>query len=687
MSAVAASSLPEEPTDSQIAFDPATLIPHECDGGGGAAKLTLRASEVRYRRLFESAKDGILILNAKTAKITDANPYIGELLGFSHAELIGKELWEIGLFMDIEESKAAFRVLQEKNYIRYEDLPLETKAGRRADVEFVSNVYEEDGGSVIQCNIRDITERKRSEMLLAAQKDVLELAASGAAMQDILHLIVHLAQQHAGPQSRASVFLLQPDGLRLRFAATAGLSEAYIHAIDGLEVGPHSPSCGNAAFTGQTVIVSDVTKDPLWAPYLSLMMEHDIHAIWTQPLLTPSGRVLGTMALYFRTPREPEPGELDAIGLLSQTAALVIDRNREQERRKHAEIALRDSQSRLRHAADAARLTYVEVDFARGQWRTAENFAAVMGYASPPEKVADAAVGARLLLEHVVPPHRQRVAAALQDFLGGEPSGKVDYCVLGDDHIERCIESVWSAEHRPDGKLLRTFATNLDITERKGVEEHNKLLMAEVNHRAKNLLAVVLAVAQQTAKHADAAIFMERLSERISGLITSQDLLVKNSWQGVEVPELIEGQLAHFKDLIGTRVLLEGPPARLTPAAAQGIGMALHELATNAFKYGALSNSEGRVYISWHVAAQDPSFTMQWLELGGPKVAAPTRKGFGQTVIGRMAEGSVDGTVEIGYRESGFSWKMSAPAAGALEKRRVQSSGLISADRLLDASR
>src|SRR6202140_3313589 len=88
----------------------------------------LQASELRYRRLFETAKDGILILDATTLKITDANPFIAELLGYSHAELLGKELWEIGLFKDIEVSKTAARELQEKGYIRYEDLPLETKA-------------------------------------------------------------------------------------------------------------------------------------------------------------------------------------------------------------------------------------------------------------------------------------------------------------------------------------------------------------------------------------------------------------------------------------------------------------------------------------------------------------------------------------------------------------------------------
>ena len=123
----------------------------------------LHVSEIRYRRLFESARDGILILDAASRKITDVNPFMVELLGYSREEFIGKELWEIGLFEDKEASRAAFRELQENGYIRYEDLPLETKGGARREVEFISNVYPENEHQVIQCNIRDITERKRAE--------------------------------------------------------------------------------------------------------------------------------------------------------------------------------------------------------------------------------------------------------------------------------------------------------------------------------------------------------------------------------------------------------------------------------------------------------------------------------------------------------------------------------------------
>ncbi len=121
---------------------------------------SLRASELRYRRLFESAKDGILILNAETGKIVDANPYLMEKLGYSYEELVGKELWEIGVLKDNAAAKEAFEELQEKGYIRYDDLPLQTRGGHVAQVEFVSNIYRVGDSKVIQCNIRDITERR-----------------------------------------------------------------------------------------------------------------------------------------------------------------------------------------------------------------------------------------------------------------------------------------------------------------------------------------------------------------------------------------------------------------------------------------------------------------------------------------------------------------------------------------------
>src|SRR6202167_2873175 len=123
----------------------------------------LRASETSYRRLFEAAKDGILILDVDTGRINDVNPFLFNLLGFSRSEMVGKTVGELSPFKDIESNKVMLERLQKDGYVRYEDLPLETRDGRRIAVEFICNVYEAGDHNVIQCNVRDITERKHAE--------------------------------------------------------------------------------------------------------------------------------------------------------------------------------------------------------------------------------------------------------------------------------------------------------------------------------------------------------------------------------------------------------------------------------------------------------------------------------------------------------------------------------------------
>lgn len=146
----------------------------------------LTASELRYRRLFEAAQDGIIILDPETRKIIDVNPFLVELLGYDYEEFLGKELFEIGLLKDEGTSQAAFRQLKTSHSIRYEDLPLLTKDGQRVDVEFVSNAYQEGEQQIIQCNIRDITARKKIEATLIAAD--LKLAQHAAELEHVVGL-------------------------------------------------------------------------------------------------------------------------------------------------------------------------------------------------------------------------------------------------------------------------------------------------------------------------------------------------------------------------------------------------------------------------------------------------------------------------------------------------------------------
>jgi PAS domain S-box-containing protein len=221
-----------------------------------------------------------------------------------------------------------------------------------------------------------------------------------------------------------------------------------------------------------------------------------------------------------------------------------------------------------------------------------------------------------------------------------------------------------SPVHDAEGRVIGAAKIVHDITERKQVEEQVRLLMREANHRAKNMLSLVQAVARQTAaRHPED--FVGRFTERLQALAANQDLLVRNEGQGVDVDELARAQLAHFADLVGSRITTHGPKLHLNAAAAQAIGLALHELATNAGKYGALSTEMGRVDISW--GRDNDIFTMSWTEREGPPVSAPKRHGFGTTVVEQMAKKSVEGVVELDYAPSGLIWRLTCPAANALE--------------------
>ncbi len=222
-------------------------------------------------------------------------------------------------------------------------------------------------------------------------------------------------------------------------------------------------------------------------------------------------------------------------------------------------------------------------------------------------------------------------------------------------------------------RLVSFIGTVQDITERKEQEEREHLLMREVNHRAKNMLSVLGAIAHQTTTR-NPEDFVERFFDRIQALSANQDLLIRNEWKGVDVDDLVRAQLAHFVELVGTRIAMHGPRLRLKPAAAQAIGLAIRELATNAGKFGALSTESGSVEILW--SDGENALTMSWTERGGPHVSAPMRRGFGTMVMETMAERSVGGTVTLDYAPAGVTWRLTCPSANVLEPReRDQNSG------------
>ncbi len=216
------------------------------------------------------------------------------------------------------------------------------------------------------------------------------------------------------------------------------------------------------------------------------------------------------------------------------------------------------------------------------------------------------------------------------------------------------------------GEVVGVSKIARDITERKLAQETQALLLKELNHRSKNLLAVADAIVRQTAKSLPPGELVERVSRRLHALSINQDLMIERDWRGADIAQIIQSQLAFILDEPARRVQLEGPPSIVTPRVAQALGLAIYELAANAVKYGALSVPAGRIQVKWEIggAAEQREFKLTWRELGGPPPIRPVRKGFGSTIIENMIARSVLGSATMTYAPTGLIWELNAPETG-----------------------
>ncbi|WP_257169531.1 PAS domain S-box protein [Bradyrhizobium sp. SRS-191] len=208
------------------------------------------------------------------------------------------------------------------------------------------------------------------------------------------------------------------------------------------------------------------------------------------------------------------------------------------------------------------------------------------------------------------------------------------------------------------GRIIGASKIVRDITDKRQTREQLRTLLAEVNHRSKNMLSLVQAIARQMTRHGR-QLDLNRFLERLQAIAGNQDLLIQNDWRFIPIADLVRSQLGAFRDLIGNRIAIAGPQIELTPEAAQAIGMAVHELATNAAKYGALSGDEGRIALSWSCDGDD--FDMSWRESGGPPVTVPEHRGFGSRVISDMVRAGLDGEVEVDFAPTGLRWHLRCP--------------------------
>ncbi|CCD95822.1 putative Signal transduction histidine kinase [Bradyrhizobium sp. ORS 375] len=321
-----------------------------------------------------------------------------------------------------------------------------------------------------------------------------------------------------------------------------------------------------------------------------------------------------------------------------------------------AEAALRESELRLSMAQSAAKIGIWD-------WHILSNTTAFNSvyyelYGLPPDTPNNYAD----FLARVHPTDRSHVDESMKAALASERPYEAEYRIQrADDGETRWFAAKGEVLFDREEKPIRALGAVFDITERKRAEQHAKLLSGEVNHRAKNLLDVVRNVARRTAATTIGE-FREKFDKRLSALSIGQDLLVRREWKGVSLEELVRTQLEAFMDI--DRVRFDGPDLAINPRASECIGMSLHELATNAGKYGALSNQEGSIRISWSLDAQDDApqrFSMTWREIDGPALDAPKHRGFGSTVLEEISRWTLSADVVLDFRPAGLVWRLSCP--------------------------
>ena len=418
------------------------------------AEAALRTSEEKYRDLINASPDAICVVDAD-GKCVLVNPAGVKLAGRPEHELIVSSLAETylpeerHLFRDrIDKLKAEGSFRFERKFLRQngEVIPVEVSLSALR-------------GRHYQAIIRDISQRKRREALLAGENRVLEMAAKGDSLADILDTLCLLVEEQS-TGVLASILLMDPNGKQLRHGAAPNLPKAYTDAIDGLAIGHSVGSCGSAAYRAEQVIVSDIATDPLWDPFRDLALTHSLRACWSTPIFSSEGNVIGTFAMYYRKPRSPSPREQDTIRHVTHLAGIAIQR-------KLAETARRESEAYL---AEAQRLSHT------GSWAWApatgeirywsEETYRVLGFdpdAGPPRF--------ETFFERLCPEDQVRVRDLFENAIRDKTEFETDYGVVRPGGAIRNIHAVGHPVCDEVGNLVEFVGTVIDITESKRSEE------------------------------------------------------------------------------------------------------------------------------------------------------------------------------------------------------------------------
>lgn len=258
------------------------------------------------------------------------------------------------------------------------------------------------------------------------------------------------------------------------------------------------------------------------------------------------------------------------------------------------------------------------------------------------------------------PDHLDRVVERVQHSWDTGEDWEDTFPLRGRDGKYRWFLSRAVPLRADDGSVLCWFGTNTDITEMREAEQRIELLLQEVNHRSKNMLAVIQSLVRRSEPGRPD--FIQRFEQRIRGIAANQDLLVSRAWSSVPVAQMIEAQLRFLNDM-GAMVSRKGPDVLLKPSAAEALAMAMHEMATNAIKYGSLGVTAGKVEIRWSIDSEDGRdlFRMSWIEQGGPRPEVPDHSGFGSRIIVDVPRSKLGAKVKVDFPPQGFTWHLECP--------------------------
>jgi PAS domain S-box-containing protein len=325
--------------------------------------------------------------------------------------------------------------------------------------------------------------------------------------------------------------------------------------------------------------------------------------------------------------------------------------------RRHHEAALFEGQARLQEALTAGGVMAFEWNARTNASQRSDNAAQILGF--DPKQ----AFSSTEFLERVHPDDRAHFKALIHSVRPDKPSYRMTFRFGCPDGREIWLEESSGAEFDTAGRRVRLKGLTLDITERKQSDERQGLLIAELDHRVKNLLARVAVISTYTRQGSNSIDqFVEVLDKRIQSMANAHSLLSQNRWAGVNLAHLVHNQLAPYATMANT--MIGGPDVTLTPTTTQALAMALHELVTNAVKYGALSSPNGHVSVNWDRHQYEdatPRVKIEWRETGGPPVISPSKVGYGTSLIRELIPHELGGTVDLAFAPDGVCCKIDVP--------------------------